>query len=527
MIPLDMDFSDAQQCLSLLANLPLTNVPVAHDTLSTLIGAMQNLPPPAAKYLEVLEAVRAPLAFVQGQLAERYSQKPLPPLGSEDETLRRVVVLWQAMARSYRQVAKLAGGAAADLQRSAIISHRCIHYSGKVIIEYFRARRELPRGVWSDLHGYYSAAEQAGIAATPAREPLNEDTQIESCAAAYAAILLVDLANPFGRSPRELNWICRWAQLFASLTRITSSSESDPPRMYGVDLLLDRGLRLLEQQGPGENLRRLDTSQMAQEIQRILHQLKRKVAPKALGLGEDCQEPASGRLLLQLFRPWCLLASGRRFPRRSAAGLAQLCRGFDSIHYYITGGEFTQPDHVRVYSREDFDAIVTFRYQVDPSQPLHVHAAQMGFVLENWQVVDQSVSGFRLQCSEPGGRIEYGDLAGLRPPDGGGFLLCRVSWLMYEGTGSLFAGVYVLPGLPQGIGARPRGLSVPPSEPYVRAFLLPAVPALKEQPSLVLPRGWYRPERLIEIYTDRPVEVRLSELLTQGSNFDRVSFAPA
>lgn len=526
MIPHDMDFGDAQQCLSLLANLPLTNVPVAHDTLTALIGAMQNRPPPAVKYLEVLEAARAPLAFVQGQLAGRYSQKPLPPLSSEDETLRRVVILWQAMARSYRQVAKLAGNAV-DLQRSALISHRCIHYSGKVILEYFRARRELPRGVWSELHGYYAAAEEAGIAATPAREPLNEETQIESCAAAYAAVLLVDLANPFGRSARELNWICRWAPRFAPLTRITPTEEADPPRMYGVDLLLDRGLRPLDQQGRGANLRRLESSQLAQEIQRVLQQLKRKVAPKVLGLGDDCYEPACGRLLLQLFRPWCLLASGRRFPRRQAAGLAQVCRGFDAIHYYISGVEFVQPDHVRVYSREDFDTIVTFRYQVDPSQPLHVHAAQMGFILENWQVVDQSVSGFRLQCNEPGERIEYGDLAGLRPPDGGDFLLCRVSWLMYEGTGNLYAGVYALPGLPRAIGARPRGLSVPPSEQYVRAFFLPAVPALKEQPSLVLPRGWYRPERLIEIYTDHPTEVRLTELLTQGSNFDRVSFVPA
>lgn len=526
LIPIGMDFRDAARCRALLDELPLTRLETAYETLAALIGGMQNTPPPPGDYLDVLEALRNPLAFVQEEMSQRYSAMPLPPASDEDGTLRRVVLMWQAMARSYVQVARLGRGDPRVQEATALICHRCIHYGGKVILEYFRARRELPRDVWSDLHSHYAAAEKLGLATEPVVELFNEDSNSESCATAYAAVLLIDLSDPYGRSPREFSWTCRWARRFAPLTRIMPPEESDPPRTYGVDLLLDRGLRPLGQQARGENLRRLESIALAQKMQELLALLRQNTTPASLGLGEDCSQPATSRLLLQLFRPWCLAAAPRRFQRRQAAGVAQLCSGFDSIHYYVSGKEFTQPDHVRVYSREEFDTIVTFRYQVDPDQPLHVHTAQMGFVLEHWQVVDESVSGFRLQRAEEGCRIEHGELIALRPPDGGRFLLCRVSWLMFAGTGNLFAGVFVLPGAPEGIAARPTGLTVSPSEKYVRAFYLPAVAALKEKPSLVLPRGWFRPERVIEIYAGRTEQVRLVELLTQGSNFDRVSFVP-
>ena len=59
------------------------------------------------------------------------------------------------------------------------------------------------------------------------------------------------------------------------------------------------------------------------------------------------------------------------------------------------------------------------------------------------------------------------------------------------------------------------------------AFLLPPVPALKEPASLFIPRNWYQPDRVIEMFTDRAVFVRLVDLLSQGADFERCSFVPA
>ena len=59
----------------------------------------------------------------------------------------------------------------------------------------------------------------------------------------------------------------------------------------------------------------------------------------------------------------------------------------------------------------------------------------------------------------------------------------------------------------------------------MRAFLLPAVPALDAEQSLVIPPGWFSFGRLIELHTDGRRRVRLRQLLDDGPDFERVSFA--
>lgn len=523
---LTFDTTDAQACVSLIARLPLTNVREAHQTLLQLLTVLSHRPPPAAAYLGVLEAARAPLAFLQDELARRYAARPLPPTPAEAETFRHVLALWQSMARAYAQVAQLGADDAVVQSRIALICQRCVLYAGQAVLEYFRARREPAPGTWIDLHGYYATAEEWGIDKTQVSEPLDELRKTMSAADAYAAVLLVDLANPYSRSAHELTWITRWSRRFALFAAIRPLGEAIEGRAFGIDLMADASTRPLDRLAAGENTRHFDTRGLIAPLQELLVRLKEGVVtPAALGLGEDCPASMASRLLLQLYRPWCLNAAPRRFQRRSASGSAQVCFGFEAGHYYVSGEEFHQPEHVRLYSRNEMERIWTFRDQLDPTQlNLRANQVRISFPLEYWTVLDQSVSGFRLQRGEAGARIENGQLLCLKPPDGEQFLLSQVSWSLMQGD-ELLAGLHVLSGMPQGVAVRPTGLKVSHSEPYVRAFLLPAVPALKEPASLVLARGVFQPERVIELFADKPILLRLSELLGQGADFERVSFA--
>jgi hypothetical protein len=409
--------------------------------------------------------------------------------------------------------------------RLALICQRCVHYAGKVILEYFRARRAPSPGAWIDLHGYFATAEEWGIDKTAVSEPLNEVRKNQSAAEAYAAILLVDLANPFGRSAHEFAWICRWARRFAPQTAVKPLGEPIETRAFGIDLMHDASTRPLERLPNTDSVRYFDTRPLSPTLQELLAKLKERASPAALGLGEDCPSATASRLLLQLYKPWCLNATPRRFQRRGASGIAQVCLGFEPIHYHVSGDEFHQPEHVRMYSRGDMERIWTFRDQVDPTKlSVRKNQVQLGYPLERWTVVDQSVSGFRLQRGEAGARIENGQLFCLKPPDGEHFLLAQVGWSLMQ-KDELFIGIHVLAGVPQGIAARPTGIKVSHSEHYVRAFLLPAVPALNEAASIVLPRGMYQPERIIEVFTERLARLRLGELLHQGPDFERVTFS--
>lgn len=521
---LSIDTSDAYACTALIAGLPLTNARASHQVLITLLAGLRHRPPDATAYLDVLETARAPLAFIQDEIAQRYAARPLPPTPAEGEAFRQVLALWQAMARAYAQVAQLGSNDRQVQDKLALICQRCVHYAGKVVLEHFRARREPSPGAWIDLHGYYATAEEWGIDKAAMPEPLNEVVKSQSAAEAYAAILLVDLASPYSRSAHEFAWICRWARRFATLTGVKPLGDPIETRAFGIDLMRDASARPLERLPRTDSARWFDTRQISPAIQELLAKLKAGKSPAALGLGEDCPAPTASRLLLQLYKPWCLSATSRRFQRRDASGTVDICLGFEAIHFHITGNEFIQPDHVRMYSRDEMERIWTFRNQMEPSR-LHVRAeqTQRGYPLERWSVANQSVSGFRLQRGEAGSRIEHGQLIGIRPPDGEHFLLAQVSWSMML-KDELLLGIYVLPGLPQGIAIRPAGINVSHSERYVRAFLLPAMPALKEASSLVLPRGWYQAGRVIEAFTDWQAMLCLDELLTQGPDFERVTF---
>lgn len=521
---LPFDSRDADSCRRTIGALPVTNVQLAWETLHALVQALRRAPPPVADYLDVLEAARAPLAFLQDETARRYASQPLPPDEGERQTFDRVVSLWRLMASAYAQVAQMGGADAAPRDRLALICQRCVHYAGRALIEHFRARRVPSPGIWLDLHGYYDTAEDWGLADESVPEPLGKGDRTATCTSAYATVLLADLANPYSRTPRELGWILEWAERFAPFAAVVAPNAEAGSRGFGIDLMQDRGTLPVDALPDRASARLFATDRVAKRLRKVLDRLKNGEPPIRLGLGKDCTAHQAGRLLVQLYRPWCQAANPRRFDRQRAHGELAMAYGFEAIHFFSAGREFVQPDHVRLYSRSEMDTLWTFRNQVDPAQPLALRSAQLGFTLDRWEIADKSMNGFRIRRGAAGPRVEHAQLIGLKPPGSEGFLLGQISWLMMEADGGLQAGIQVLPGKPQAVCLRPTGVGVSPSAKYVPAFLLPEVPVLKEPAALVMPTGWFQHNRVVEFYVDRRVTVRLDRLLAQGANFERCTF---
>ncbi len=525
--PFAFDSRDIKSCLGFISALPITDAAAAQVLIPDFLSSLRHAPPPPSAYFQVLEMLRAPLAAIQDDVARGYADKPLPPNRAEDLSFQRVAALWKAMAQAYANVAQLDGTDPLDQGHLATLCQRCIHYAGLVVFEHYRARRAFAAGLWLDLHGYFATAEDWKLATAIVPEPLGVRSRTTTCAQTYASALLVDLANPYARTPREFSLIARWAQRFSVHTALAPAPEDEGCRGYGVDLMLDRGLQPVENLAGTPSARVFDTSRLSGEMQPLLANLKLGQATEDIGLDAGTPAAVASRLLLQLYRPWCLAAVPRRFQRFRNSGTLQCCHGVDAIHYFVKGNEFIQPDHVRVFSRTEMDTLSIFRSQVNPNQPLHQRAMQLGFGLESWDILDSSGNGFRLHRSAFGARLAYGQLFCLKAPGSDYFGLARVCWLMLEADGGLQAGLQLLPGKPEAVSIRPVGADVSRSHPYGRGFLLPAAPEFHEPPSVVTPPDWFQSDRLVEVYTDRPLTLRMTQPLAQGSDFERIAVAPA
>ena len=60
---------------------------------------------------------------------------------------------------------------------------------------------------------------------------------------------------------------------------------------------------------------------------------------------------------------------------------------------------------------------------------------------------------------------------------------------------------------------------------YVRAFLLPAIPAIGQEGSIVIPVGLYKASGLLEVVADGQTwQLRMRHVRQRGVDFDRVSY---
>jgi hypothetical protein len=520
-------FADIPSGAEYLSRLPLANPPAAEQQLSLFLDSLLSHPPAPDTLLSLLEQVRLPLASVEEELARRYLNKALP-LGEEERAqFARVISVWERMRRAYERCADMAEPMARNPQFSALaatVLQRCIYYEGMIIIEHYRARRELPAGCWVRLHGYYAKAEDWGVVNTPIEDRLESTAQITHCCAAYVTLLLIEIANPYSSSVRNLNLIRRWAGMWAHLVHVQPIIDDLEMPAYLIELDKDTPLHVIDNsEALGLDARSFDTSSLGLQVSQMLTQLRQRVTPSQLGLGDEISGYVVA-LLERLARPWTLTASPRRFRRFSAAGKARLAVGFEKMHFYVSGADFVEFDAGATYSRDSFDKLFTFRDSANLIASLGLRP-DLEYPIDEWAVVNHSANGFRLARAAAGEKIALSQLLSVCPHDGDSFLLAQASWLMEESGGGLLLGVAILPGSPKGVAVRRLGSGDGKRSSYLRAFLLSPTQVIEERTSLVLPKSIYQASLLMELRSDKKtLNIRLKHIRQRGIDFDRVSF---
>lgn len=517
------EFTDAATAKTWLNGVPLVNVVAAQHQLLLQVGEFNRYATPASQRLETLEVLREAVNFVQIEQAKRFIHRALPIAAAEAEVFEDTIKLWEQMRVGYLRCLAAAVKNESGLRaRAAFVCQRALAYSGLKMFHYHRAYRQVPGGEWRALHQTYAAAEKLGVAEEPIKDYLNRDVHDTSPRIAYTRAILMGLANPNELNQRQLTFVAflleRWTEKVEVSTQPVDEGDVLPLVVdLAGDSRPDRG-------APAAGTPRyLDTRRLAKTLRNRVGLLRKGESPAKLALGEDCVQPSCEQLLVFLYRQWCQTRVERAVARNAASSVADVCQDMAAIHFHLSGRVFRQPGGETELTKKQRDEIATFgrvstRDDDDGSEA-------RGFLLEHWQLEDESARGIRMmrRTGDAGNRYTHGQLVGVRPAGAGSFALGQVRWLLQAESGNLHAGIRFLPGLPAAVAARPAGPDAH-REKFVPALSLTAVPAIQSPPTLVLPSGWYRPKRVIEVFLESVVRARLLEFLDRGSDFERLTY---
>jgi hypothetical protein len=516
-------FTTAKACEEWVEALPLTNAASAQGALRAQVDAVTRAGLPLPVLFEILEKLREPLAFVQLEMAKKFTQRPLPMADLEYNAWTGTTGLWRAYGLGYQMCVQGLIDGARDI-KGAVACHRALDAQMRVMFDYVRANCQLPGTEWAMLHMLFRAAESLDVLAEKVKDPIQKETPATTCVAAYTQALLTSVGASGEWSGKQLQMIMRWLERWAAKI---SASHAPPPSPVKPPLMVDLGsLRGGFRGEAGGEVRYLDISEIALSLKNRVILLRKGESPAHLGLGEDCTQPGCEQLLINLYQHWCDGRVARDHARRAGSGSVMIAASLPAAHYYISGKPFKQPGVATELTSKQRAEIATFGRIAtrDEDDYSHLH----GYSMEQWDLKDESLSGMRISRSREASsaRVSPGQLFAVRAPDAKGFMLTAVRWVQMLESGDVMAGLRTIPGAPQPVGVRNTGLNAT-NEKYQQGFLMPAVESLKSRDSVILPPGTFKPGKVIEVFAETAWKIKLAEMIERGPDFERCSYGGA
>lgn len=517
-----LQFSDSTSCKRWIESLPLLDIQKTQLTLTAQLATLSATQLPALERLQILELLKNATVFVQEESAKLYAGKPLPLNAEEAAAWRRGIDLWQETGRNYQQcLDAYRDGDLSIAPHAALVCMRCLQYVGATILDHYRTYREVGGALWHSLHALYAFAEQHGFARIGVKDIFSQRDSDSSCDECYLQTLLLQLANPYALSVRQMGFTQRWLKKWAALVGLVT--QPLPPSAIPsltVDLSGASAITLAATQESQATVRYLDLEQLSKTLRLTINLLKQNQTPEQLGLGNDARQPGCENLLMLLYLQWCRAGTVRQEVRQDAPQPARVCFGIPAAHFHLSGGrDFRQPGELTSRERQDLD---TYGEIVSNVQN---RAAPDDAKFETCQILNNSTSGFMCLQRNLEGRQRVSHNQFITVGTGSNnFRTGIVQWRKQEDNGELFFGVRLFPGIPESVAARPANPNSAGSNRYERALLLPKMALPPTSATVILPHDWFESGRIIELYTDHKLILKLVSPLEKGYDFDRCTF---
>jgi hypothetical protein len=527
-------FANADECRAWIAAIPIGNPVQAQAQLLRQLNLLNRQTMADSERLVILELLRKPVLLVQEEGSRRFVGKPLPLVPPEQAAFDATQAVWRGQLAGYlRCVEATVAGDATLKSHLALLVERALDTLAAAQFDIWRTGFQATPENWRTLHELYRIAEEAGVAEQEVEDKQRLGKRLMSPRALYVEVLLIHAANPHELPVRQLGWVARWARRWAVKVNVLATApvgESTIKPLY-VDLASSEPAGFSAKPGAAAS-RWLDTAELRLSLKRRLSLLDKGTAPSELQLGEDCTQPACGQLLKRIYRRWCKGSIAPGKDTQAVSGTCELIAGVEAIHYYLSGRKpFRQPGFADDEAlRRDREEIATFGRVASRQQ--EGFTQQQGFrteewqIVEEWQMVEEAATGIHVwrTMAPSNTRIGQGQLMALRPADAQNLLLGCLRWAMVTSDSQLHAGILVIPGQPEPMAVRIADIGST-KESYRPGFLLPAITTLGSSATIIVPPGYFKSRRIVEVVTaTRRERLRLLQQVDRGVDFDRASY---
>lgn len=487
--------------------LPKANTGETARLLYLALQELNNFITSADNRAQLLELLRPEVMFITAQLERHFINNAV----MLDARSQKVANLCQTLQNHLTIGYKLVITDSSDKRGSvlALALQRALHSMFASLVRAYQLYYPAPPNFWLELHQVYILARQHNLHTQPIRDPLLSGVSQQSVEAAYCCVLLLSCARINQMRKNDIAVLAETLPSWSHLS-VLQNTELDSS-LFVVNLNSDappRYKKLVDEKHGAARLG-FNTEELASAL--LEHQQKRNT--KRFSSPISIPEAMSSTLIAQLHNAWGQLAK-RDFQRTSSQGTVQVCLGMSAVHYYLAGEEsfdktlkLAQQTHVEYITDNsppdiwasaidaDSDTVPNpldtefIEYTVEDQSSDDTASEQPAlYPVYSLDIVNQSPGGYCLAWHNTvPAQLQTGEIIALRDDETMPWTTAVVCWIRQTSSTITQMGIELIAPNAQHCGLQLlRGKNE--SSFFLRALLVPEIPALSRPASVIGPR---------------------------------------
>lgn len=525
-----------------LNDLPLINTDRSLELLDGALQQINTLILPTDKRKKALELFTAPVMCVSGALKKKFLNQPLPLKDKHLVCATQTLELCNKMATGYRILADDLHIRKAEKTQLALAVHRALRYLSEILLTSYRIYVQYPDGLWKTINMLYALADECRITGQAVTDTTLKTPASNTIETVYKQILLLSLACPYRLRQKDICLVYDTLVDWADLSQLHHLDSENTPGLFFINLQSDAPPSyrdLGNHGGPDSHIRILDTGNMAARMHKDL-----AADSSSRQAGTEHAETLQRMLLA-----WGIMPK-RRFVRHPQDAPVQLVIGLNAINRIALGS-------ASVIEKPEVDESIRDKhYLQDPTfesatrintDPFGGKGSRQGVAkagnpfkgayaaddratsrIESWKIADISAGGYCLLWdSDKASSAQVGELVALTEeghsePDN--WQLGTIRRMKFTGERGLELGIQLLSPGARAVWAQLYQDGVRKSD-RIQGVLLPAIEAIRQQASLLLPSLPFRSGCTARIEDGGKTEtIKLTQQLENTGCFSQYHF---